>query len=423
MNPSFDTIYGSNSLSTSSALCSYRRMRTLCFSIALALLVSAASYATAAPLNLPQLVKNGSVRVETDSGKVLVQYRDEELFIPASTMKVATAFCALEQLGRDFHFTTEFLEGDQGVLFVRGSGDPSLVSEELEIIGRQLATRVGKVDRIVIDSSYFAHDIALDGYSQSLNPYDARNAAFVGNFSSAHITRRRDGSIVSAEPQTPLTPLAHKAGQRLAKGKTERINLGSDWRTGAAYGGELLAVFLRRAGATGAMKIEVGTIPPNARTLLRYRSTQNLAEIVRGMLKYSTNFTANQVFLVLGAQKYGAPATAEKAQKALTACLESKAKWRSFHVEEGAGLSRRNQVSAHLLNQLLERFEQYRDLLPTESGFQAKTGTLRGVNTLAGYFDVSPSERARFSILINSEVPHLYKFEVAKALRQYVMSQ
>jgi D-alanyl-D-alanine carboxypeptidase/D-alanyl-D-alanine-endopeptidase (penicillin-binding protein 4) len=398
-------------------------MRTFCALVSLALLVAVTSYATATPLNLSQLVKNGSVRVETESGKVLVQHRDEELFIPASTMKVATAFCTLEELGREFHFTTEFLKGEKGVLFVRGSGDPSLVSEELAVIGQQLATRISRVDRIVIDTSYFAHDITLDGYSQSLNPYDARNAAFVGNFSSAHITRRRDGSIVSAEPQTPLTPLALKAGQRLAKGKTERINLGSDWRTGALYGGELLAAFLRQAGASGAMKIEVGTVPPNARTLLSYRSTQNLAEIVRGMLKYSTNFTANQVFLVLGAQKYGAPATAEKAQKAVTECLESKAKWRSFHVEEGAGLSRRNQVSTRLMNQLLERFEQYRDLLPIESGFQAKTGTLRGVNTLAGYFDVSPSEKARFSILINSAVPHLYKFEVAKALRQYVTSR
>jgi D-alanyl-D-alanine carboxypeptidase/D-alanyl-D-alanine-endopeptidase (penicillin-binding protein 4) len=141
------------------------------------------------------------------------------------------------------------------------------------------------------------------------------------------------------------------------------------------------------------------------------------------MLKYSTNFTANQIFLVLGAHKYGAPATAEKAQRTLTHCLESKVQWQSFHIEEGAGLSRRNQVSAHLMTQLLERFEEYSDLLPVESGFQAKTGTLRGVNTLAGYFDLPNSERARFSILINSEVPHLYKFEVAKALRRYLVGQ
>lgn len=398
-------------------------MRSLWLTISFAALLVSSSYVAAAPLNLPQLVKNGAVRVESTRGQVLIQYRDRELFIPASTMKVATAYCALANLGRDFHFTTEFFEGTPGVLFVKGSGDPSLVSEELQAVARQLASRITRVNRLVIDTSYFANDIALDGYSQSLNPYDARNAAFVGNFSSANVTHRRDGTVVSAETQTPLTPLAHSAGKRLSKGNTERINLGSNWQIGAKYGGELLAAFLGQAGVAGAMKVEVGAIPRSARSLLRYESSQPLAEIARGMLKYSTNFTANQIFLVLGAHKYGAPATAEKAQRALTYCLESKVRWRNFHIEEGAGLSRRNQVSALLMNQLLERFEEYSDLLPVESGFKAKTGTLRGVNTLAGYFDLPNSERARFSILINSDVPHLYKFEVAKALRRYLAGQ
>ncbi len=415
--------FGPSSLFGWSCLCSYRDMRSVWLTITLATLVLSSSYGAAAPLNLPQLVKNGAVRVESTGGQVLVQYRDKELFIPASTMKVATAYCALESLGREYHFTTEFFEGSAGVLFVKGSGDPSLVSEELQEVARQLASRTTRVDRLVIDTSFFANDIALDGYSQSLNPYDARNAAFVGNFSSAHVTHRRDGTVASAEPQTPLTPLAYSAGKRLTKGTSERINLGSNWQIGAKYGGELLAAFLGKAGVRGAMTVEVGAVPRSARSVLRYESSQPLTEITRGMLKYSTNFTANQIFLVLGAHKYGAPATAEKAQRTLTHCLESKVQWQSFHIEEGAGLSRRNQVSAHLMTQLLERFEEYSDLLPVESGFQAKTGTLRGVNTLAGYFDLPNSERARFSILINSEVPHLYKFEVAKALRRYLVGQ
>lgn len=397
-------------------------MRPLYASIILVVLLISALDLSAAPLNLPSLVKNGAVRVETTSGRVLLHHRDEELFIPASTVKVATAFCALEMLGEDFRFTTEFFQGPTGTLFVKGFGDPSLVSEELTALAQALAPTISRVDRIVIDTSYFASDLELDGYSQSLNPYDARNAAFVGNFSSAYITRRRDGSIVSAEPQTPLTPLAQKAGLRLSKGKTERINLGSSWQAGAQYGGELLAAFLRSAGVPGAMKVEVGTVPTSARSLLRYQSSRNLSEIARGMLKYSTNFTANQVFLTLGAHSYGAPATAQKAQRALTGCLESKAGWSNFHIEEGAGLSRRNQVSARLMNQLLQRFQKYSELLPTESGFLAKTGTLRGVNTLAGYFELPEVGQVRFSILINSEVPHLYKYEVAKTLRRHLMA-
>jgi len=395
-------------------------MRPFYVVISYLLLLASALEVSAAPLDLAKLLKNGAVRVEASSGRVLLQHRDEELFIPASTVKVATAFCALESLGGDFRFTTDFFQGSPGTLFVKGLGDPSLVSEELDLLAQELAPKVGRIDTIVIDTSFFSSDLNLDGYSRSLNPYDARNAAFVANFSSAYITHRRDGTVISAEPQTPLTPLAQRAGLRLSKGKTERINLGSTWQAGAQYGGELLAAFLRRAGVAGAMKIEVGTVPPGARTLLRYRSSQNLTEIARGMLKYSTNFTANQVFLTLGAHAYGTPATAQKAQRALTACLESKADWSNFHIEEGAGLSRRNQVSARLMNQLLERFQKYRELLPTESGFQAKTGTLTGVNSLAGYFELPEKGRVRFAILINSAVPHLYKYEVAKTLRQHL---
>jgi D-alanyl-D-alanine carboxypeptidase len=71
---------------------------------------------------------------------------------------------------------------------------------------------------------------------------------------------------------------------------------------------------------------------------------------------------------------------------------------------------------------LLQSFERYRFLLPEQQGFLAKTGSLRGVNSLAGYFYV-PNEQhpLRFSILINSEVPHLYKFKVANELRNYLM--
>jgi D-alanyl-D-alanine carboxypeptidase/D-alanyl-D-alanine-endopeptidase (penicillin-binding protein 4) len=98
--------------------------------------------------------------------------------------------------------------------------------------------------------------------------------------------------------------------------------------------------------------------------------------------------------------------------------------WQDFHVEEGSGLSRRNKVSAQQMTQLLKAFEPYRYLLPEQDGFLAKTGSLRGVNSLAGYF--TPSKQVgpvRFTILVNSEVPHLYKFTVANELRNYLKNK
>lgn len=372
-------------------------------------------------LDLKALLKNGGTRVERKDGTPLIQYRDTEPFVPASILKVATTFCALEALGRDFRFTTTFYRGPGNTLYVQGSGDPSLVSEELNSIAQKLAVLMPRINTIVIDPSLFSPEIDIDGSSASLNPYDSKVAAFVGNFSSAALTRRKDGTVVSAEPQTPLTPLSRQAGLKLGRGASERINLGHTWQVGTQYGGQLLAEFLKRAGASGTLQVSMGKVPADATKIYDHRSSKDLSEISQGLLKYSTNFTANQLFLTLGIKKYGAPATVEKGQRAMAACLEKKVGWSDFHVEEGSGLSRRNRVTPAQMTQLLKSFEPYKDLLNVEDDFTAKTGSLRGVNTLAGYFYLSPSEPVRFAILVNSNVEHSHKYKVARALRDYLL--
>jgi len=374
-----------------------------------------------AALDLKGLLKNGGTRVERVDGTPLLQYRDSEHFVPASILKIATTFCALETLGRDFRFTTTFYRGPDNTLYIKGSGDPSLVSEELNAIAQRLAILMPRINRLVVDPSLFSPDIDIDGSSASLNPYDSKVAAFVGNFSSAALTRRKDGTIVSAEPQTPITSLSRQAGLKLRRGASERINLGHTWQVGTQYGAELLAEFLKRAGASGTLEVAVGSVPSGASKIYDHRSTKDLSEISQGLLKYSTNFTANQLFLTLGIKRYGAPATVEKGQLAMTECLKQKVGWRDFHIEEGSGLSRRNQVTPTQMTTLLKRFEPYKDLLNVEDDFIAKTGSLRGVNTLAGYFDLANGEAVRFAILVNSDVEHSYKYKVARAIREYLL--
>lgn len=379
------------------------------------------SFTTAAGLDLPKLVKNGGLRVEDSSGRVILKYRDSEPLIPASTMKIATSYCALVQLGEDFRFTTRFFKGERApgatTLFIEGSGDPFMVSEELEMISRRLSREFKHIDQIVIDTSFFEDDLDIDGVSASTNPYDAKNAAFVGNFSSAMLTRDRSGKVLSAEAHTPLTPLAATAGVRLPPGVSERVNLGRDWKLGPLYGGELLAAFFKRSGVSGAMSVSLGKIPENVSEVYTHTSSKNLRELVKGLLQYSTNFTANQLFLLLGAREFGAPASVTKGQRAIMNCLASHVGWKGVHIEEGSGLSRKTKVSATQMNALLRKFEPYKDLLHSQDGFLAKTGTLTGVNTLSGYFTTKKHGELRFSLLINSPVPALYKYTVAKAIR------
>src|SRR5262245_287310 len=86
-------------------------------------------------------LKNGGAYVETEDGKVLYDHRSKDRFIPASTLKIATAACAVDMLGRDFRFPTDFFLTKDGKLVVKGYGDPYLVSEEFELIARELAEK------------------------------------------------------------------------------------------------------------------------------------------------------------------------------------------------------------------------------------------------------------------------------------------
>lgn len=391
-----------------------------CF-LFLASLLAPLSASLADPISLPSLLKNGSIRVESAAGDVLLSYREDDNLVPASILKVATAYCAIQDLGLGYRYTTEFLLGPNDSLYVRGSGDPTTVSEELSQVAQEVARSTKHLNAIVVDTSLFADGLEIDGASPSRNPYDAKNAAFVGNFSSAAVTRRRDGSVVSAEPQTPITPLSRRAGMQLKRGSTERVKIGNSWKDGALYGGELLAEFLGKAGVSGNKAVKLGKTPPGVKLVVAHSSTQPLEVVLRGMLEHSNNFTANQIFLTLGIKRFGPPATLEKAQRAMTECLTTRVGWKNFHIEEGSGLSRRNQVSAHLMTTLLKSFEPYRDLLPIKEGFLAKTGSLNGVNSLAGYLDLHGPSQARFAIIINSNVPHLYKFTVARKVQDHLL--
>lgn len=368
--------------------------------------------------SLQALLRGGGVYAENDNGQPILNVRGNSQYIPASTIKLATAFCSLESLSAAHRFRTKIFVHENS-LYVQGFGDPSLVSEEIRSLATHIAPRLSRIDRIIIDTSAFALKKLPDGTSNTLNPYDATNGAFIVNFGSARLTRKSKRIVVSAEPQTPLTPLSERAGLKIPIGKTDRINVASTPSLGAQYGAEILAAMLKSMEIKGAMDISFQATPSTAHLIYTHHSSHNLEEIIKKMLEYSTNFTANQLMLILGAETFGYPATLEKGQRALSECLKSVG-WSDFHIEEGSGLSRKTRVTPEQLVRLLKYFPHYARLLPEKMGFMAKTGSLRGVNSLAGYFELQNKQRIFFAILINENVPHLHKFTVAKTLRNIV---
>ncbi|MBI4411604.1 MAG: D-alanyl-D-alanine carboxypeptidase, partial [Deltaproteobacteria bacterium] len=344
-------------------------------------------------------------------------HRSNDHFIPASTIKVATAACALYTLGKGYRFITEFYTTGDGDLAVKGYGDPLLLSQELAQIAGVLDSKgVRQVRNIILDDSYFDSNIVIDGVSRSDNPYDALNGALFANFNTINVKKLKNGKVVSAEPQTPITPLAEAMAKKLRAG-THRINLGNNPEKARLYVGELLAVFLKEEGVPVTGAVRPGRVPSSADLVYRHRSSKDLTEILRGMLDFSTNFTANQLFLAMGAQQLGPPATVEKGVTVLKSFLKNNVGWTGFSLAEGSGLSRQTQVTPRQLVTLLEYFQSSQDLLPLhDKVFLAKTGTLNGANTYIGYFPLPGGHTARFALMVNDHVPYDYKFKLAKML-------
>ncbi len=358
-------------------------------------------------------LKNGGAFVAAGDGEMLLCHRCDERFIPASTIKLATALSALQILGRNYRFDTRFSLRGQDVLVVRGSGDPSLTSEALAGIARELARRgLKRVSKLVLDDTYFER-VTVDGRSDTSNPYDAQNGALLANFNTVAVTVTRRRTIEPGESQTPLTPVARSLAAGLPPG-THRVNLGADRERCLRYFGELLLAFLAREGVDTGQGIDTdGHEAPGDRPFFRHASDEPLEEIIRSMLKFSTNLAANQLLLTVGAERLGPPATVAKGVQVVRSVLKDRAHWRDAQLVEGSGLSRQTRVTPREMVMLVDAFSEYEDLLPLDEGSaRIKTGTLEGVNTIVGTFESRHHGKVRFALLVNSAVPFAYKFQL-----------
>src|SRR6201997_5413775 len=125
------------------------------------------------------LAPTGLVLVVDAAGNELVAQNADEPFVPASVTKIVTAWLAMEVLGGDYRFETRFYLDAKRVLYVRGGGDPFLISEELAMLATNLVAAVGKqpITGIVLDASYYPSKISIPGIEDTNEAYNALNSA------------------------------------------------------------------------------------------------------------------------------------------------------------------------------------------------------------------------------------------------------
>ena len=316
---------------------------------------------------------------------------------PASTMKLVTTYAALELLGPNHQWKTEFYADGpiesgtlNGNLYLKGGGDPKLNMEKLWLLLRDLrANGVQTVTGdLVLDRSHFVQPtlpIFDDDGNDKNKPFLVGPDSLLVNLKALRFIARNDAGKVNVIVEPPIaTVRIDNRIQALPKAKcpgwpdirynpiedSEGVTVVVTGKLPAGCSGQTyLSVLDHQRYAAGAVRAiwkelggsilgedRVAQVPDEARMIARAYSP-DLVEIIRDINKYSNNTMARQLFLSLGAE-FRNEADADDsmaAQRVIRQWLAKKGLI-SPHlvIENGSGLSRAERVSARELASLLQ---------------------------------------------------------------------
>jgi len=192
----------------------------------------------------------------------------------------------------------------------------------------------------------------------------------------------------------------------------------------ALYAAHMFKFFWEQRGMRLEGKIREGVVTAKAKQILNFESLP-LWQVVWGMNKFSNNFVADQILKKVGAESWGAPGTLDKGLKAMQDILEDIGiSPKAYTITDGSGLTRKTRVTAKQISRVLVEAAKdlsisaefiaslgvggedgtLRNRFPTEithSTVRGKTGSLDGVNALAGYTTTKDGETIAFAIILN----------------------
>ncbi|MER7517309.1 D-alanyl-D-alanine carboxypeptidase/D-alanyl-D-alanine-endopeptidase [Streptomyces sp. NPDC126499] len=345
--------------------------------------------------------------VDTTTGRQLYGEGAATPMTPASTIKIATTAAALSALGPDHRIaTTTTATPDGRTVTLVGGGDPTLDHTRLrhlaDATARALKTRGTPSVRLTYDTSLYQGPV--------LHP------------------------IGPNENLAPVTALMTNAGRRIG-GTSQAEGSGGDSHTGTAPRSTdpardtatAFADLLHRAGITVQGTPTPGKSPQGdkAAPLARTHSAP-LADLVEHTLTHSDNDLA-EALARQTALAHRQPASFTGAAKAVHDELARLGlPLAGARFADGSGLDRRDRISAGLLTGILTRAadptrptlrpvltglpvggfsgtlaDRYDDpaTTPGAGTVRAKTGTLKGVDTLAGTVVTADGRLLAFAFL------------------------
>lgn len=320
----------------------------------------------------------GLLVYDLTADSVLYHRGEKQTLRPASTMKLLTAITALDQLGGSYQFRTS----------LRYSGEvvDSVLTGNLYC--------VGGMDPMfeIIDMNAFVESVLRLGVK-----------TIRGNLVA--VTSFKDTLLLGEgwcwdDDNPQLTPL-------LVSRKDEFMSK--------------FVEMLRAAGVEVDAPITTGTLPKESLTICA--RSHSLRDILLPMMKDSDNLYAESVFYQAASTVASRPATAAHGRQAVKETLgRAGVKDIQYRIADGSGLSLYNYVTPELMVKLLIYAYRHRgiymELFPTlpvagqdgtlkkrmvksvaNGRVRAKTGTVTGVTTLAGYCASLNGHMLVFSIM------------------------
>ncbi len=313
----------------------------------------------------------------------LFELNERQLLRPASTLKMIVAVTALDRLGSDYKLTTRVAYTGRidslaldGNIYCKGGFDPTLANSDISNIADSIAA-------LGIDT--IKGDICLD-----LTMKDAD----------------RMGEGWCWDDDNPvLSPLV--------VGRKDEF-------------GDRLTRRLRQKGIVLTGRCREGNMPGNANTI--YKKVTPITTVMHRQLKRSDNLYSEAIFYQIASDgMIRSRATAKNGRQAVNRLISKLGfKPSAYYIADGSGLSLYNYVSAELEVAFLKYayhdkriFETLYDCLPiagvdgsldermhrgaAHDNVRAKTGTVTGISSLAGYCTAANGHVLCFSI-INSGI-------------------
>ena len=369
---------------------------------------------------------------------------------PASVAKALTTLYALETLGPDYRFRTRLIATGpvkngvlRGDLVLAGGGDPTLTTDELARMAANLkAAGVREVrGGFRVYDGMLPFTDSIDGDQPDQVGYSPAVSGIALNYNRVYFEWKRGakGFGVTMDARTDkYRPMVQMATMKVVNRRMPVYTYGSrngvdQWtvassalgkngsrwlpvRKPAAYAGDVFRTLARSNGIVLGKPKVVRSLKRGGEVLVNSDSLK-LKVILKRMLKYSNNLTAEMVGLTASAARGVKPGSLSASAREMSRWAAAKYAMTGTQLVDHSGLGSGSRMTAQdlvgalvqvrksgvlrpLLKPIPMRDSKGRVLKSHPIKVDAKTGTLNFVSALAGFMTAPDGTELAFAIFV-----------------------